>query len=111
MSPMTTILTTAIDLALPKEFKNSMKNFDKTLSSAIIAGMERSLRSDKGGAIGSILKSIRVPSDVMSIWDNAFAQNQLQQVEFDENSKLTYIGDGAFKDNNLSALVLPYVTM
>lgn len=52
------------------------------------------------------IKTFKVPKDV-ELLDQAFQNSQLEHIEFAENSKLTEIGNGAFRDSKLVELRLP----
>ncbi|MDY0276709.1 MAG: leucine-rich repeat protein [Acholeplasma sp.] len=55
------------------------------------------------------LEFIEIPSSVEYIGGFAFAKNNLQNVIYEENSQLAYIGSNAFFDNpHLSDIYIPY---
>lgn len=60
---------------------------------------------------GNELTEISIPASVTSISNNAFSGNKLEKVTIAENSKLLFIGGGAFgSDEKASSFLLPAVT-
>ncbi len=54
-----------------------------------------------------LLREIQIPEQVVSIGDDAFAYSGLRRIEFNENSKLTCIGIGAFFDCSIQEMRIP----
>ena len=65
LSPMQTILVSAVDAAMPKFFKESMMEMNKALSNAIISGMTKGSRSARNSSnpLINLLGSIFLPQD------------------------------------------------
>ena len=53
------------------------------------------------------LNSVVIPNSVRTIGGGAFEDNNLTSVVFEKNSKLTRIGEYAFKNNSLTSMLIP----
>lgn len=56
-------------------------------------------------------KKVIIPSSVYSIWGFAFNKCGLENVEFENNSQLTYVNEKAFANNKLTSIPLPNKTI
>ncbi len=95
-------------ILLEKEVSKKIGIFTEIILSVGINPLEYLDSIPKAYLFGSTINNINIPSRITSIGNFAFSNSGIENITFEKGSKLTSIGDYAFKyASNFKSIVIP----